>query len=538
MSNLFSLDESVNKDLILKASSNGLYFYYLTIGCHLPLAKDGLSTMSICNPFTGTGNNFKFYFRNKDCQWYFTDSQNSKYRKGDLFDFAIEYYYLKYNIKSEKEVFNLMHHDLFLNTFSHADIEDLIQDQRDPQPITNGKIVSFVFDRIPIVPLDKILWKAKKSLFKIKSIQEDENSEEASQVISFSTTEMQNEVSTSLCDKINRQNECFNEVQTYSIRTAVQRLEEAKDFDEILPFMDVFFQKEELVFFFGETGKGKSILAIQIADAITKGISIMGLENKMGPVPVVFYDFELTDKQFHKRYFSEETNEQYAFNEKLFIDNLEVTELNSENVSFEEVVINHFKKTVIETNAEVLIIDNITFLSNDDAQEGQVAQKLMKRLKQLKNELHISILVLAHTTKRQSNCITVNDMAGSKKLSNFADGVFAIGESKTDQDTRYLKQVKPSRSGELKYGANNVLQCIINKNGAFLGFDFIGCCDESELHNAPSSEDQNEIKEVIFNLYVSGKTCREIAEKVNVSKSTVNRWINEMLKTGIVPTKS
>jgi len=55
-----------------------------------------------------------------------------------------------------------------------------------------------------------------------------------------------------------------------SIRTAIQRIEDAKHQADILPHFGAFFQKNEFTIFFGDTGKGKSICAVSIADAISK----------------------------------------------------------------------------------------------------------------------------------------------------------------------------------------------------------------------------------------------------------------------------
>ena len=78
----------------------------------------------------------------------------------------------------------------------------------------------------------------------------------------------------------------------------------------------------------------------------------------------------------------------------------------------------------------MLIIDNITFLSRDALESAKEANDLMKVLKQLKSELHLSILIIAHTPKRAPyKPISLKDMAGSSGLSRFADAVICIGKS-------------------------------------------------------------------------------------------------------------
>ena len=67
------------------------------------------------------------------------------------------------------------------------------------------------------------------------------------------------------------------------------------------------------------------------------------------------------------------------------------------------------------------------------------------------------MLVIAHTPKRNlSSPITQNDLAGSKRLYNYFDSVFTIGQSARDANIRNVKQLK-ARSTEIFYGSTNVL---------------------------------------------------------------------------------
>ena len=125
-----------------------------------------------------------------------------------------------------------------------------------------------------------------------------------------------------------------------------------------------------------------------------------------------------------------------------------------------------------ETGAKVLIVDNITYLKNA-TETAKDALPLMKELIRLKKKFDLSILALAHTPKRDlSRPLTVNDLQGSKMLSNFADSIFAIGESAKDKNLRYLKQIKARNTEEI-YHAENVATCQIIKPNNFLMFEFL-----------------------------------------------------------------
>ena len=82
-----------------------------------------------------------------------------------------------------------------------------------------------------------------------------------------------------------------------------------------------------------------------------------------------------------------------------------------------------------ESDARVLIVDNISWLNTSNV-GANATLRLMKALKKIKTDHEISILVLAHTPKRAlARSLTVNDLAGSKMLANFADNMFAIGHA-------------------------------------------------------------------------------------------------------------
>lgn len=311
------------------------------------------------------------------------------------------------------------------------------------------------------------------------------------------------------------------------VRTAAQRLKDAQSKPDILPHADVLFQSNELTVFFGDTGKGKSIFAVALADAISKGISFLSLENKCEPLKVLYYDFELSDKQFEKRY-TNDNGEPYIFNDNFFIDNIDLSDIDFTNkkISFDDHLIKKIRSDIKELSANVLIIDNITFLSTFSAEDGQVAMRLMKQLKDLKAELQISVMVLAHTPKKFGlGGISLPDLAGSKHLSNFCDSVTALGASKKDTSLRYIIQVKPSRTGEIKYDAQNVIVCEIQKVDSFLTLVFKGFAPEDEHLAKRNEDDEEKLIEDAKELQKLGKTYRQIADDLKVSKSTIGRWL-------------
>ena len=138
-----------------------------------------------------------------------------------------------------------------------------------------------------------------------------------------------------------------------------------------------------------------------------------------------------------------------------------------------------------------------------------------------------SLLVIAHTPKRNlSSPITQNDLAGSKRLFNYFDSVFAIGQSARDPNLRYVKQLK-ARSTEILYDASNVIVYEKAKDEGFLSFHLIGYAKEYEHLREPVGKDQELRRQQVAQLRDEGKSMREIASELGLSKSTVGRLLKE-----------
>jgi hypothetical protein len=165
--------------------------------------------------------------------------------------------------------------------------------------------------------------------------------------------------------------------------------------------------------------------------------------------------------------------------------------------TFENYLNQSLEQSIIETGAKILIIDNITYLKNE-TERSKDALPLMKYLKALKSKYGLSILALAHTPKRDlSRPITQNDLGGSKMLYNFIDSCFAIGQSNTDKNLRYIKQIK-ARNTAMIYDTENVIICQIDKPYNFLAFEFIDFGAEREhLKQLTEKDHESKVSEAL-----------------------------------------
>lgn len=276
------------------------------------------------------------------------------------------------------------------------------------------------------------------------------------------------------------------------VKTANKWIEQASKRPIPRMLFSEFWFEQELCILFADTNVGKTILAVQIADSISRGKSIPGFKLETKAQKVIYCDFELNDKQFQSRY---SRNYEYPYQ---FSDNFLRVEINPdadfpEDASFEFALSNAIEKVITDNGAKIVIIDNITYLRHEN-ERAKDALPLMKHLKRLKSKYNLSLLVLAHTPKRDlTKPLTRNDLQGSKVLMNFCDSSFAIGESSSDSSFRYIKMIKV-RSTEHIYDSYNIMVCQITKPDNFLHFNFLHL-DSEYKHLKMVTERDREILE-------------------------------------------
>ena len=300
-----------------------------------------------------------------------------------------------------------------------------------------------------------------------------------------------------------------NAVGMLRIKSANDTLKEAQQRPDPKPLWLSLWYEGEVCCLFADSNLGKSIYAVQIGESIAHTQSVL------------YFDFELSDKQFQLRY-TDEAGNLYRFSDNFYRAEIDKDFLDTEN--FEDAIISNIEDTALQFGAKVVIIDNLTWLCCN-SEKGDDAGKFMKRLMALKKLHDLSMLIIAHTPKRnQSTPISTNDLAGSKKLYNFFDSCFAIGQSAKDIGLRYIKQMK-ARHGEFEYDGGNVIVCQIEKADAFLQFTTIGYASERAHLKEQSEKDKKALKEQAKQLKDSGKTVKDISYMLEIPAKTLYRWL-------------
>ena len=300
------------------------------------------------------------------------------------------------------------------------------------------------------------------------------------------------------------------DVGMLTLRTANKTLQVASQRPDPEDLYNGLWYEGEVCCLFADSNVGKSIYAVQMADEIAQ------LRN------VLYVDCELSDKQFQLRYTDRDTGKLHQFPERLIRAEINPSKMDMKN--FEEQIITDIENAAQRTASDTIMIDNLTYLCNS-SEKGDQAAIFMMKLMNLKMKYNWSLLIIAHTPKRNmTNPITQNDLAGSKKLYNFFDSVFAIGKSAVDSKLRYVKQVKV-RAGEYRYDAENVIVYEIEHESDNVRFAFKGFAKESEHLKEKTEEERKSLREQTHELRKQGKSIREIASLLGMSKSSVDRML-------------
>jgi len=309
------------------------------------------------------------------------------------------------------------------------------------------------------------------------------------------------------------------------VRTATQTLLDAKMLPPSKQLFKELLHTNELCILFADTNVGKSILAAQIADTVSRGSTQYGFNCDSEPLKVGYFDFELSDIQLYKRY-SNQDDEPHKFCDNFYRVTVNIDAEQPKDVTIEDYIATQIESSILEHQFNFVIIDNISYLKHDTTTTKD-ATPLMRLLNNIKRKYSITMIVIAHTPKRDTTKpLTMNDLAGSRALLSFADSCFAIGTSQQDNAIRYIKQLK-ARYTEILYDGNNVIVCTLQKDNSNLCFDFNNFGKESDHLKVLSEDETTKLGNDIIDSYLRGTSYRDIAKNLNCSLRKVQTEITK-----------
>ncbi len=305
------------------------------------------------------------------------------------------------------------------------------------------------------------------------------------------------------------------------IKSANQWLEDASNTPARKYLFLKLWKETELAILFGDNNTGKSIYDVQIGKEIAESGKT-----------VAYFDFELDEKEFEVRYSIQIENDKedvfceqhYQFPAKFF--RICINRDFTNYINFKNQLFDAIHELIQKENLEVLIFDNITALMLDDSKDTKAVMELLKDLKILRAQYEVSVLILAHTPKRNLfNPILKTDLAGTKMLSDLSDAIFAIGVSTQGNNVRYVKQLKAR--GIQEYEGDNVIVYEIAKEDSFLGFTHIGFGNEKNHLQEKPETDKDKIHKRIIAIKEEDRTLslQKIEDKINeeFGECTTNR---------------
>ena len=275
---------------------------------------------------------------------------------------------------------------------------------------------------------------------------------------------------------------------------------------------DEFWREGELALLFGGSCSGKSILAVQVAEGLARGSGIDGFRMSGRRRKALYVDMDMSDAQFGLRNSIEAADSSrmktHRFSENFYHDR---------PPSADELIV-WLRKAIAEIGFRVVVLDSLSAFKK--TQDGvRETLKLMRELRALKDELNISILVIADCPEqKRGKTLTEADLGRSRVLCTAADSAFAICRHPTHFDQRYIVQTR-SKNAPIVWNEKNAPLCsIIKQDTVLLAFRFddrfIGKLTDEELElicNIKQARDEY------------GETYRDIAEIFEISRARVER---------------
>ncbi len=263
---------------------------------------------------------------------------------------------------------------------------------------------------------------------------------------------------------------------------------------------DEFWVEGELALLFGAAGTGKSVVAVQVADAIARGRPLSGFVMPKRRRKVLYVDLGLTDAQFAARY------GRYKFSEHLFRGKPKP----------DADLFRWVKGAVEAMGFEAVVIDDLSAVKRtyDGIRENLV---LMRQLKRLCETTGLSVLVVSDAAEPRENWAMEADLGRSTILCRWADSVFSIGRMRGQDGWLRLIQLRARTPTIFWRPGNAPVGCIKELASGLVGFEFDG-------RFAPVIDEER--RRLIIDVYwrhEGGQSFSAIAEALGISKSFAHK---------------
>lgn len=290
-------------------------------------------------------------------------------------------------------------------------------------------------------------------------------------------------------------------------------------------------KEKQLCMFFGVTGDGKTVLAVEIANCIAKGkCDWNGWYCECGEQNVCYIDFELGSSSFAGRY------KNGKFSPNLHIINVNVHEYNNyigwsnkQDVRIDR-AIKYIEQKAKDTNSKIIFIDNLSNIA-DSVESAKEADRFISDLYGRMKTLGLTIIFLGHTPKIPiEQKIVLNHLKGSSSLTKTFESIIGFKRS-AYKNISYIKQLK-HRDLDLIYDEDNIAKFEFEDGKYGFEMNLIGTDEEQNMlikkgygdNNNARKYDNQIICDILYDKYELKLTIPELAVKYSINDRTIKEF--------------
>ncbi len=270
-----------------------------------------------------------------------------------------------------------------------------------------------------------------------------------------------------------------------------------------------FWREGEMALFFGQPGVGKSLLAVQIADALAKGRAIAGVEMPKKRSKVLYVDLILSESQFSARY-SRDTSRKGPIAHYVFSQNM-YHERPADNVD----LVKGIAEKCLATSCSVVIVDDLSAITRSDDGTRETLP-LVQQLKRMCPKYGLSVMVLADSIEPpRSRDAGEADLRRSRQLCSFVDSAFMMEGGRGN-----FRELSQTRSQTGEHGVSTAKCELKAFESGLVGFTFEKRVGQLTEKQAAEALKVKELRDAEMSL-------RDIVRATGIHKSTVERRLKQ-----------
>lgn len=285
------------------------------------------------------------------------------------------------------------------------------------------------------------------------------------------------------------------------------------------PLWRDYWSEGELCIFTGDTGAGKTLLALNLARELATGDEVIA------PSKVLYVGHEYDKRGFVERF--GKPNETAAGNFFFAVFNHGQSGLYSNYAVFKDWLLEGLVKLLDKTQATVLIFDQPDRLQLSNMQWID----FLNVVEVLRRERKLSVLLVVNTrTRNTARPVELYQTYKHQFTTPFADCVVAICRSHQYPQQRYIKHLKcKNRMWELS-GRVSVFEILEDRETHHLSLEFM---EHGKEHTLLPRSKEKERRDKVMTAEAfrrEGVSFRKIGELLDLPESTIRSWVGSIDK--------